>query len=365
MTQCNEKDLRDKYLNKGVIPAHKVTASEDMRVVDLVDGFAASGAFNAGRLAEASKLFLKMAQDKEDTAICLTLSGALTPTGMGGLLRELIEAGLVDFIISTGANIYHDLHFALDLPMYRGDFRANDSELRKAKIYRIYDMFVTDEVLVETDSFLQTALDNGTGRQGISSAQLHHIIGNAALKKAPHPERSFVAQAARLGVPVFTSSPGDSAIGMMLALLKLHGSTVTVDPDLDVLQTAAIIHGSKKNGVITLGGGSPKNFYMQTQPMLEMLFGRPCKGHDYFIQITTDSPQWGGLSGATPQEAVSWGKVKKGNVENNVVVYCDATIAAPILMTYGLARAGKRPQKRLYEQLPELVAALKRDSNPL
>jgi deoxyhypusine synthase len=152
---------------------------------------------------------------------------------------------------------------------------------------------------------------------------------------------------------------------MMLALLKLHGSTVTVDPDLDVLQTAAIIHGSKKNGVITLGGGSPKNFYMQTQPMLEMLFGRPCKGHDYFIQITTDSPQWGGLSGATPQEAVSWGKVKKGNVENNVVVYCDATIAAPILMTYGLARAGKRPQKRLYEQLPELVAALKRDSNTL
>ena len=103
MTQCNEKDLRDKYLNKGVIPAHKVTASEDMRVVDLVDGFAASGAFNAGRLAEASKLFLKMAQDKEDTAICLTLSGALTPTGMGGLLRELIEAGLVDFIISTAA----------------------------------------------------------------------------------------------------------------------------------------------------------------------------------------------------------------------------------------------------------------------
>ncbi|MEE9200870.1 MAG: deoxyhypusine synthase [Candidatus Brocadiales bacterium] len=363
MTTCNQQPLRDKYLHKGTIPAYHT--SKDMRVVDLVENFAASGAFNAGRLAEASKLFVRMAED--DATICLTLSGAMTPTGMGGILRELIEAGLIDFIISTGANVYHDLHFALDLPMHRGDFRVNDSELRQAKIYRIYDTYVTDEVLVETDKYLEAILNNGTGNDAISSAQLHHIIGKVNLEKAPHPERSFVAQAARLGVPIYTSSPGDSAIGLMLALLKLHGGRATVDPNLDVLETAAIIHGSKKNGVLSVGGGSPKNFYMQTQPMLEMAFGRPSKGHDYFIQITTDSPQWGGLSGATPQEAVSWGKVKeeKEEANNHVVVYCDATIAAPILMTYGLAKAAKRPSKRLYEKIPELVAALKRDSKPL
>ena len=361
MKNCHQQTLRDKYLRKGTIQAFQTR--EDMRVVDLVEGFAASGAFNAGRLAEASKLFLKMAGG--DTTICLTLSGALTPTGMGGIVIELMEAGLVDFVISTGANAYHDLHFALDLPMHRGDFRADDSELRQAKVYRIYDTFVTDEVLVETDEFLQDILNHDTDYQGISSAHLHHVIGKVTLEKAPYPERSFVAQAAKLGIPIFTSSPGDSAIGMMLALLKLHGGKAAVDSNLDVLQTAAVIHASKQNGVIILGGGSPKNFYLQTQPMLEMVFGRPCKGHDYYVQITTDSPQWGGLSGATPQEAISWGKVKEEEVKNHVVVYCDATIAAPILMTYGLAKAAKRPQKRLYERLPEMVAALKQDSKPL
>lgn len=362
MTNCSSKQsLREKYLHRGTIPAFQVR--EDMRVVDLVESFASAGAFNAGRLAEASKLFLKMVED--DATICLTLSGALTPTGMGGMLVELMEKGLIDFIISTGANIYHDLHFALDLPMHRGDFRVNDAELRQAKIHRIYDMFLMDEVLVETDHFLQDAVDNGSGHNVMSSAQLHHVIGKVALEKSPYPERSFVARAAKLDVPIFTSSPGDSGVGMALALLKLHGGKVTVDPDLDVLQASSIVHGSKKNGVITLGGGSPKNFYMQTQPMLEMLLGKPCKGHDYFIQITTDSPQWGGLSGATPQEAISWGKVRKEKTRNHTVVYCDATIAAPILMTYGLAKAGKRQPKRLCQRFTELVAALKRDAKPL
>ncbi|MFQ5862535.1 MAG: deoxyhypusine synthase [Candidatus Brocadiales bacterium] len=360
MTTCNQPP-RENYLHKGTIPVFQ--AREDMRVVDLVESFAASGAFNAGRLAEASKLFLKMTED--DTTICLTLSGAMTPTGMGGLLVELIEAGLIDFIVSTGANIYHDLHFALDLPVHRGDFRSNDAELRQAKISRIYDMFITDEVLTETDNFVQGVLNHGAGYETMSSAQVHHIIGKVTLEKAPYPERSFVAQAARLDVPIFSSSPGDSAIGMILARLRLLGSKTTVNPDLDVIQTAAIVHGSKKNGVVTIGGGSPKNFYMQTQPMLESAFGKPCKGHDYFVQITTDSPQWGGLSGATPQEAISWGKVRKEETKNYVVVYCDATIAAPILMTYGLAKAKKKPPRKLYRRLPELVDALRRDSKPL
>ena len=167
-------------------------AREDMRVVDLVESLASAGAFNAGRLAEASKLFLKMVED--DATICLTLSGALTPTGMGGILVELMEKGLIDFIISTGANIYHDLHFALDLPMHRGDFRVNDAELRQAKIHRIYDMFLMDEVLVETDHFLQDAVDNGSGHNVMSSAQLHHIIG----KEVNIGRSSLAARATKL-----------------------------------------------------------------------------------------------------------------------------------------------------------------------
>ncbi|HHT9117637.1 MAG TPA: homospermidine biosynthesis protein [Candidatus Hypogeohydataceae bacterium YC38] len=357
MKNC-KASLREKYLSKTtILPFH---IKEDMRVVELVDGYGASGAFNAGRLSEACKLFLRMA--REGTTIGLTLSGAMTPTGMGGILIPLMERGLIDFVISTGANLYHDLHFALDLSVYQGDFRVDDTELHQAKIVRIYDMFLTEEVLFQTDDFVKSVMDSGTGLGAISSAQLHYLLGKKALETTPHPERSFVAQAARLGVPVFTSSPGDSSIGMCLANLRLQGCKATVDPEEDILQVTSIVHSSKKNAVLAVGGGSPKNFYMQTQPMLDMLFRKGSRGHDYFIQITTDSPQWGGLSGATPQEAVSWGKMREEETENHVVVYCDATIAVPILAAYALAKGEKRPLKRLYERLPELVEALKRDS---
>lgn len=360
MRTCSPS-LRKRYLCKATI--NPFCIKEGMKVAELVEGFSASGAFNAGRLAEACQLFLKMIN--EGATIALTLSGAMSPTGMGGIIIPLMERGFVDFIISTGANLYHDLHFALDLPVHQGDFRVDDSELHQAKIARIYDMFITEEVLTKTDAFVKNALNSRNQPQAersLSSPEVHYLLGKAALEKAPHPKRSFVAQAARLEVPIFTSSPGDSSIGMCLAHLRLRDVKVSTTPELDVLQTTSIIHGSEKNGILVIGGGSPKNFYMQTQPMLGMLFGKESRGHDYFIQITTDSPQWGGLSGATPQEAVSWGKVRGEETKNHVVVYSDATIAAPILASYALDNGQKRPLKRLFRRLPELVDALKRHS---
>jgi deoxyhypusine synthase len=351
--------LREKYLCKSrILP---LAFGEDMRVSDLVEAFSRSGAFNAGRLAEACKLFTKMVE--EDATIALTLSGAMTPTGLGGAIISMMERGLIDFIISTGANLYHDLHFALDLPVHQGDFRVDDAELYEAGIERIYDVFITDEVLLETDAFVQRATENAGKDRTLSTAELHYILGKAVLEKCPYPERSFVAQAARYNVPIFTPSPGDSAIGMNLAAMKLtreEGGNITIDSDLDVLQTTAIILNSKKNGVLAIGGGSPKNFYMQTQPTLSQILGIDSKGHDYFIQITTDSPQWGGLSGATPQEAVSWGKMCVNETQNHVVVYCDATIAMPILAAYILSSKRKRDLKGLYSRLPEFVATLRK-----
>lgn len=329
-----------------------------MSIVDLVDGFSARGAFNGGRLAEACHLYEHAL--KTGATVALTLSGALVPAGLGGTLIELMERGFIDCIISTGANLYHDLHFALGMPVVQGDFRANDDELAKDGVVRIYDVFITEKVLLDTDLYLRRIFEGMRPDGPLSTARLHHVIGQHVLKNAPHPDRSFVAAAARLGVPVYTSSPGDSSIGMNLAGVKFDGGPVMIDPDLDVLETSAIVHDADENAVLMLGGGSPKNFYLQTQPTLWQILGVNKGGHDYFIQLTTDSPHWGGLSGATPQEAVSWGKVKPGQLKNNVVVYSCATVTAPILFSYAVAKCRPRKPRRLFDRLDDILAGLRR-----
>jgi deoxyhypusine synthase len=173
-----------------------------------------------------------------------------------------------------------------------------------------------------------------------------------------------VASAAKYGVPLYTSSPGDSSIGMNIAYHELmNGSTLMVDPNRDVNEVCAIILAGKKNGCVILGGGSPKNFYLQGQPTLWEVYGIPKGGNDYFIQITTDQVVWGGLSGATPSEAVSWGKVNPGVLPDTVVTYADSTIAFPLFCEYALASAHSRRQRReLYLKRDDLVADLKRQA---
>jgi deoxyhypusine synthase len=274
----------------------------------------------------------------------------------------MIEAGFVDLVIATGANLYHDLHFALELPVVQGHFHVDDKELYRAGIERIYDVFITEDSLLDTDAFVREALEKAPPelRGNISTPQLHNYLGHLVLQNAPLPEKSWVATAAKYDVPIFTSSPGDSSIGMNVAAMKLRGGLTTVDPDLDVLQSTAIVYDAKVNGVVILGGGSPKNFYLQTQPTLWQILDLNRGGHEFVLQISTDSPQWGGLSGATPSEAISWGKVQADMMKNHVVVYSDTTIAAPIVFSYALATRKKREPKRLYQRLPKMYAALKK-----
>ncbi|MBM4055298.1 MAG: deoxyhypusine synthase [Planctomycetes bacterium] len=354
LTPCQ---LQRKYLCKPQILPQFL--KKGMNINDLVDVYNHSGAFNAGRLAEACRLYCHMLS--KDVTVGLTLSGAMTPTGMGGTLISLMEKGFVDFIIATGANLYHDLHFALNLPIHQGDFRADDTELYHAGIERIYDIFITDELLLKTDKFIQDVTKNISYTEPISTADFHYLLGKAVLSETPSPQLSFVAQAAKHNVPIFVSSPGDSSIGMNLSYLKLQGNNFVIDTDIDVIQSTAIIFNSKMNGVVSIGGGSPKNFYMQTQPTLAQILDINKGGHDYFIQITTDAPQWGGLSGATPTEAISWGKMRIEEIKNHVVVYCDATIATPILASYALSKAKARKKKHLYKQLPDMVNNLKKN----
>ncbi len=336
----------------------------NIRAHDSVGGFVeevfgASG-FNARRLAEACEVFRRMIES--ESTVALTLAGAMTPIGMSGPIIELMRNGFVDFIISTGANLYHDFHRAFNFPVVQGAACADDAILHKHGVARIYDTFIGDETtLLPTDAMVIDAVMRHDFGEPVSSARLHRLLGESVLESAPFPEKSLVAQAVKYGVPIFTSSPGDSSIAMNMIVPNFFDKKLVVDPVLDIIETTAIVKEAKKNGVVIVGGGSPKNFYMQTQPTLWQILRDDMGGHDFFIQLTTDSPHWGGLSGATPQEAHSWGKVKEAPL-NQAVVYSCASITFPILCKYAVDRIEPRPIKNLLPQLEKMSERLKKSA---
>lgn len=332
-------------------------------------------AFNGRKLREACRLFAdKMLA--ENVTVALSLSGALTPAGLGAsCVVPLIRAGFVDWIVSTGANIYHDLHFAFDCALHVGSHETDDVALRDNDIVRIYDIFLGyTDCLLETDNIFQRIVEQPEFDGEMGTAEFHHLLGKYAAKsekRAGLKNVSFLAAAYRAGVPVYTSSPGDSTVGMNIAMLELAGHTLRINPSRDVNESTAIVldgkrgsRGPKRNGktgVVILGGGSPKNFLLQTEPHLQEILGIDDMGHDYFIQVTDARPDTGGLSGATPSEAVSWGKVNPGELPNAVVAYTDSTVALPMMTHYALSKARKRPLKKLYHRRDDMVDHLMKE----
>ncbi len=353
---------RKSFLSGKPIRYYRPRGSAGVRYL-IDEGFQA---FNAARLGEACRIFTdKMLLAEHDTMIGLTVAGALTPAGLGGCMVELMDRGLVDFIISTGANLYHDLHYALNFTLHRGSPFVDDVTLYEEGVIRIYDVLFPAQVLLETDTYIRDFLVQSGLDGPISTADLHYALGMHLMKTHPGcDEYSVVARAAKCGVPIYTSSPGDSSIGMNLAFHELiNESQLMIDPNKDVNEVCAFILAAKKNGCVILGGGSPKNFYLQGQPTLWEVYGIPKGGNDFFIQMTTDQVVWGGLSGATPSEAVSWGKVNPGVLPDTVVTYCDSTIAFPLFCEYAVGSPnGRRPRKELVHKRAELVAELKREA---
>src|ERR671913_395460 len=353
---------RPNYLTGKPIRYYRPRGSAEIR--HLIDeGFQA---FNAARLGEACRIFTdKMLLPEHDTTIGLTVAGAMTPAGLGGCVVEMMERGLIDFVISTGANLYHDLHYALNFTLHRGSPFLDDVELYEQGIIRIYDVLFPATVLLETDRYIRDFLVRSGLSGPMATSEFHYHLGRDLLAQKPGCEEySVVARAAQAGVPIYTSSPGDSSIGMNITYHELmNGSTLMIDPNRDVNEVCAIILAGKQNGCVILGGGSPKNFYLQGQPTLWEVYGIQKGGNDYFIQITTDSVVWGGLSGATPSEAVSWGKVNPGVLPDTVVAYVDSTIGFPLFTEYAVGhKNGKRKRKGLVHKIDDLVAALKQEA---
>jgi deoxyhypusine synthase len=321
-------------------------------------------AYNAGRLREACRVFAsKMLAD--DATVGLSLSGALTPAGLGiSCLIPLIEAGFIDWIVSTGANIYHDTHFALGMDLHQAGPGLNDQLLREHTVIRIYDIVFDYQTLLGTDSFFRTLCRGEPFQRAFGTAEFHHLVGKYLAAREDETGRKgkcLLAAAYRHAVPVFTSSPGDSSIGMNLAALQLEGAGLRIDPLRDVNQTAAVVYDAKRagrSGVLILGGGSPKNFVLQTEPQIQEVLGLAESGHDYFLQFTDARPDTGGLSGATPSEAMTWGKVDPDQLPDAVTCYIDSTVALPLLTAYALGRRAPRQPRRLMDRLEELTRNL-------
>jgi len=324
-------------------------------------------AYNAARLREACQLFTRRML-ADDVTVGFSLTGAMTPAGLGvAAIIPLIEHGFIDWIVSTGANLYHDTHFGLGLNMHVGSPFANDVELRDQGIVRIYDIIFDYTVLLETDAFFRQVIAAPEFQQTMGTAEFHYRVGAYVRERERVlgvQRRSILAAAYEYGVPIFTSSPGDSSIGMNVAALALLDNKLVFDVSHDVNETAAVVLAAKeaggKSGLLMIGGGSPKNFVLQTEPQIQEVLGVAEKGHDFYLQITDARADTGGLSGATPGEAVSWGKVDPAALPDTVVCYLDGTVGLPILTAYAIANRAARTPKRLYDRRDELVAALRR-----
>lgn len=357
---------KTKYLRgKRILPE---PISKDTDIIKLIDNM---DAFNGGRLRAACHL-LRDRYSQEDVTVGLSLAGALTPAGLGpSAIIPLMNHGFVDWISATGANMYHDLHFAFDLPLHRGSHVVDDKDLREKGVTRIYDILIDhDDVLMETDRRLRKILIRPEFQKEMGTREFYHHLGkvlNDYEEKYNLGEVSVLAAAYRNGIPIFTSAPGDSAIGMNIAALELlaevaglkHLFKLKINPSIDVNDSTAIILNAKryergKTAVILIGGGSPKNFMLQTEPHLQEVLMIPEVGQDYDINITDARPDTGGLSGAPPSEAASWGKIDPTKLEETVTAYLDATVAFPLMVAYVRQCARPKKKKRLYDRGKEL-----------
>lgn len=324
--------------------------------------------FNAGAFRKACELFAGHVARK-DVRIGVSLAGALVPAGIGrSCLIPLIKAGLVDWIVSTGANLYHDLHYVLGYEFHEGRAVVNDEMLRESGIIRIYDIFLDYKALLDTDKFVRETIQREMAGLGdkCSSADIHALLGKEIIKLKPElKDESLLAVAYEAGVPIHTSSPADSSIGMNIAALTLEDNSVMLDTHMDINEVTSYVYEIKKKGgksaVLLLGGGSPKNFVLQTEPHIQEVLGLQEAGHDFFIQFTDARPDTGGLSGATPSEAVSWGKIDPTALSSTIVSYGDCSFMLPFFTSYVLNKTKPRSSSRLYEKRDKLVKKLKSD----
>ena len=320
--------------------------------------------FEARNLFRAAELFRRMV-DQNDT-IWLGIAGAGIAGGMGGMVVSLLESGFIDVICSTGAQIYHDLHFAFGLPVKSVHPKWDDDLLRRHGDTRIYDIGVREkETLEAQDELIRrfvTASHEQLAVEDLASWQFNRMLGQWVLAEAPFPDRSLTAVAAKLEVPIFWDSLSNHSIAMNLMRTDREGKTVRLSAQKDIWDSAAIAFGAGQNGFIELGGGGPKNFIQQTGPTISQILGIAYEGADRGIQVGTAVEREGSLSSCTFGEAVTWGKYQKADETSLVQVWGEYSLVFPLLAAYAVESCQPRQHKTLCRQMKRLSQALEQAS---
>jgi len=307
-------------------PVTPFPISPECSVSELVQRMAETS-FQARNLARGVEIWSQML--KGERTIFLGLAGAMVPAGMRQVIVYLIENRLIDCLVSTGANLFHDLHESLGRFHWQGSARANDRELANSKIYRIYDVLTSEEEFDKTENFVIDFSSSLEQNRAYTTREFFFLLGKALSSQGK--EAGILTAAAKANLPIYCPAPADSVYGTALAAaMAKWGNHLLFDVIRDVVEMVQIDCSASSTGVIFIGGGTPKNFIQQAE-LCGHIFDKVLSGHEYAIQITTDSPQWGGLSGCTFDEARSWGKIATDAAI--VTINSDATIALPIMVS--------------------------------
>jgi deoxyhypusine synthase len=298
-----------------------------MTCSDLLEGLEGCS-FQGRQLGRAAKIWTEALD--EDVTVLMGIAGAMVPAGMRKVITMLMERRFIDVLVSTGANLYHDYYETIGHFHFIGSHRVSDRDLREAKVDRIYDTFADEDVFFDVDRDIGAWAKRSLEDRPYTTPEFLKLLGEEASKRSGG-EQGILSTAAELGVPVFCPAIGDSSIGIALAALDRN---VIFDVVGDVKESAALV-ADRATMVIYVGGGTPKNFIQQAE-VTNILLDRKALGHKYAIQFVVDAPHWGGLSGCTFEEAVSWGKIATD--ARSVTVQCDATIALPVVAAAVLSR---------------------------
>jgi len=350
----NERKCPQSSALAGAPDIHPLALQRGMSVADFVDAVGGT-CFEARQLAAGARLYRAMIDD--GSCIWLGIAGAGIAGGLGGTVIQLVENGFVDVICTTGAQAYHDLHFAFCLPVKAVSPVADDDELRRRGDTRIYDIGIREKETLEAQDqiirrFIRERYDD-LSREPLSSAAFMKLLGEWVVATAERPGLSFVAAAAEADVPVFWDSSTNHSIALNVARMQCEGYPLEFSAQEDILLSAAIAFCGGEEGFVELGGGGPKNFIQQTGPMISQILGVEFAGASRGLQITTANVREGSLSSCTFGEAVTWGKYESADEMRLAQIWGEYSYIFPMLVSYVVDRCAPRSLRRLGAELPQ------------